>query len=87
MVYQITVYGRVHGVGFRYFVLHKAQSLGITGFVKNLSDGSVYCEAKASQQSLDSFVEICRQGPVRAVVTDISVIEVPDMVFNGFRIR
>lgn len=87
MVYQITVCGKVQGVGFRYFVLHKAQVHGITGFVKNTPDGCVYCEAKGSQETLDIFVEICRQGPPRAVVSGISVIELPDLDFTGFRIR
>ena len=87
MVYQITVCGKVQGVGFRYFVLHKAQLLGITGFVKNMPDGCVYCEAKGSPEMLDTFVEICRQGPSRAIVSEISVIELPDTDFTEFRIR
>lgn len=35
------VYGRVQGVGFRYTTQHEAQRLGLTGYAKNMDDGSV----------------------------------------------
>lgn len=38
---RIRVYGRVQGVGFRYYTLHTARILGITGYVRNEYDGSV----------------------------------------------
>jgi acylphosphatase len=37
--YRISVYGRVHGVGFRYAVLNKAKELGLLGSVRNTHDG------------------------------------------------
>lgn len=87
MTYQISIYGKVQGVGFRYFAAKHAQSLEVRGFVKNLPDGSVYAEAEADNDVLENFLNLCRQGPARAVVTEISVIEIPDGGFTEFKIR
>lgn len=38
---HIVFYGRVQGVGFRYYAVNKANQLGLTGWVKNLPDGTV----------------------------------------------
>ena len=38
---RFLVYGRVQGVGFRYFTWNEAQKIGVLGFVRNLWDGSV----------------------------------------------
>jgi len=43
---NITVKGRVQGVGFRYSAMEAAEELGIKGFVRNMPDGSVYIEAE-----------------------------------------
>lgn len=87
MTYQISIYGKVQGVGFRYFVLHQAQLYGVKGFVRNLPDGSVFCEAEAEKSMLDQFVAVCTQGPARAAVNEIIVNEVPDSDYTEFRIR
>lgn len=87
MAYQLTFFGRVQGVGFRYFVLRKAELLGVKGFVKNLPDGSVYCEAEANHETIEQFIEICKKGPERSVITDFSIIEIPDTGYTQFRIR
>ncbi|PKP49853.1 MAG: hypothetical protein CVT92_14890 [Bacteroidetes bacterium HGW-Bacteroidetes-1] len=42
----IQIFGRVQGVGFRYYTVHKAMELGVYGFVQNKGDGSVYIEAE-----------------------------------------
>jgi len=61
--YTIRVTGRVQGVGFRYSTLREAQNENITGYVKNMPDGSVEIEAEGSKDQLDIFVEWCRRGP------------------------
>jgi acylphosphatase len=62
------VIGRVHGVGFRYFVLREADGLGLTGWVANDSDGSVHCVAEGPRAALDALLERLREGPPAAIV-------------------
>jgi len=69
---QITVFGRVHGVGYRYSALHKARELSITGFVKNQYDGTVFIEAEGQEENLDQFILWCQQGPSFARVEKLS---------------
>jgi acylphosphatase len=77
ILYRIHVKGRVQGVGFRYSTVREARIRGITGFVKNQYDGSVYIEAEGSQEQLLEFVEWCRRGPgfVQSVTTDPGEVE------------
>lgn len=49
--------GYVQGVGFRYRAYHNARSLGITGWVRNLDDGSVEMEAEGSPQAIWELIE------------------------------
>lgn len=53
---NVTVSGRVQGVYFRASTKEVADSLGISGFVKNQPDGSVYLEAEGESEILDSFL-------------------------------
>ncbi len=60
---RATVLGLVQGVGFRYAVLSEAQILGLTGFVANRTDGSVYVEAEGPPEKLDRLEAFLRGGP------------------------
>jgi acylphosphatase len=83
---RIHVKGYVQGVGFRWNAAMEAKSLGITGFVKNLDDGSVYVEAEGSKQQLDIFVEWCRSGPGRSRVKSVETEELPSAGYTEFNI-
>ena len=50
---HIIFYGRVQGVGFRYYAVQKANQLGLTGWVKNLYDGSVEMEVEGEEPLID----------------------------------
>lgn len=84
---QIQVYGRVQGVNFRNAAQSKAVSLGITGYVKNMPDGSVYIAAEGAEEQLNSFVKWCQKGPSFASVTDIGTEDVPVSGYDDFTIR
>ncbi|MCX5707483.1 MAG: acylphosphatase [Candidatus Omnitrophica bacterium] len=64
MKQQVHVYysGRVQGVGFRYTAVDLAESLGITGWVRNLSDGRVEILAEAQEDDLKIFLDRIRDG-------------------------
>lgn len=65
------VTGRVQGVGFRYYTEDVAAGLKLTGWVRNLPDGSVEAEAQGDERTLCEFERALREGPplarVRAV--------------------
>jgi acylphosphatase len=83
----IKVYGRVQGVGFRYHTMQVALSSNISGYVKNMPDGSVYIEARGPDEELDLFIEWCRNGPKWAFVESVEVIDTFDKPFPGFNIK
>ncbi len=67
---HIIVEGRVQGVGFRYFVLENANLLDVTGWVRNLRDGSVEITAEGSVNSLNELLAIVRRGSPSSFVSD-----------------
>lgn len=83
----ITVYGRVQGVGFRFYTHRKAVELGINGFVQNLPDGSVYIEGEGEPTALSEFISWCRSGPTWAKVTDLKISTLPTIGYQEFRIK
>lgn len=68
------VTGRVQGVGFRWFVVRNAEDLGVTGTVRNRSDGTVEAVLQSdSETALESLIERIREGPSSARVEDVTV--------------
>lgn len=59
---NIYVYGRVQGVFLRRTVKHEASRQGISGFVRNEPDGSVYIEAEGDAEIIRVFVEWLKAG-------------------------
>ena len=53
---HIIFYGRVQGVGFRYYSVYKSRQLGLTGWVRNLYDGTVEMEVQGEQQVIDQLI-------------------------------
>ena len=83
----IKVYGRVQGVGFRFYTNKKAVELGISGYVQNKPDGSVYIEAEADETDLLTFIDWCNIGPQWARVAKVESQFVPPVSFDDFQIR
>lgn len=83
---HIRVQGRVQGVGFRYHTRAKALETGVTGFVRNLSDGSVYIEAEGEESALEIFKLWVSKGPSWANVTKVQSSSVPLTGFENFEI-
>jgi acylphosphatase len=70
--YYVRVRGAVQGVGFRHATVRKAHSLGITGWVANLDDGSVEAMLQGPADQVDLMLEWMRRGPPAAHVTDLA---------------
>lgn len=70
---SIVVTGVVHGVGYRYFAQKKALSLGLTGWVRNLTDGSVEAKVEGDKGRIEAFLADCRRGPELSFVDDVEV--------------
>ncbi len=83
---NITVYGEVQGVGFRFSAQKKARELCVCGFARNEPNGAVYLEAEGKDEALSSFIEWCRTGNEFAKVEKID-IEYGEIVgYEGFGI-
>ena len=67
--------GRVQGVGYRFFAEYWAVQLGITGYVKNLWDGTVEAYAIGDAESLEQFKLRLAEGPRSARVAGVSESE------------
>ncbi len=85
--YRFVVSGRVQGVGYRYFARQRADRLGITGFARNLNDGSVEVIAEGDDVAMAAFEDALRQGPSFAEVADLARAAVPARGDQGFYVR
>ncbi len=70
---HLTIRGRVQGVYYRASMLQEAQKLGLTGWVRNCSDGSVEAIAEGPRNQLEDLISWCWQGPPGAKATRIDV--------------
>lgn len=67
------VVGRVQGVGFRWFVRQEARRLGVAGWVRNRTDGSVELETAGEDAAVERLLQHVRVGPDAADVTDVLI--------------
>lgn len=82
------VKGKVQGVFYREFTRREAETLGVSGFARNLKDGSVEIIAEGEERQLKEFERKFRKGPLLAFITDVDIKEEPPTgEFDGFDIR
>lgn len=68
---HVFIQGRVQGVGFRFATQARAQSLGLTGWVRNLPDERVEAVFEGPRQVLEDMLAWCRKGPPMAHVSHV----------------
>ena len=84
---HIIVSGLVQGVGFRYFTKAAADRDGITGWVRNNSNGTVELIAQGTVEALKAFVTEIKKGPRFSKVTDMKITETTkDQDYTTFQV-
>lgn len=81
---RLIVTGRVQGVWFRGWTVDQAGALGLDGWVRNRSDGSVEILASGPEAALAELVRRCRRGPPAARVERVEVEESDETPPPGF---
>lgn len=79
--------GRVQGVFFRDSLRRAAVSVGVAGWARNCSDGSVEAVLEGPNDAVKGVVGFASEGPPRAAVTDVQVTEEDPEGLRGFEIR
>lgn len=85
---HIIFYGHVQGVGFRYYCVHKARQLGLTGWVKNKYDGTVEAEVQGLEEQIDQLIQYLN-SQTYILITDMDVKTLPvigehDFIRKGY---
>ncbi len=84
---RVIVQGRVQGVGYRAWVLRQAQTRGLSGWVRNRSDGAVEAVLSGPASEVAEMVEACKCGPRHAAVTAVTEEPAQDLPPVGFSVR
>jgi acylphosphatase len=85
---HVFVSGRVQGVFFRLETKCKAESRGVTGWVRNLPDSRVEAVIEGEAEAVGTLVEFCKRGPAGAMITSFDLTwEAYTGEFNGFKIK
>lgn len=85
-VIKVLIEGRVQGVGFRAWLAGEAESLGLSGWTRNLKDGRVEAVFAGEEAVVERMLEACRQGPRLALVRNLSVLPYDAEIKPGFSI-
>jgi acylphosphatase len=85
--YRVIVHGYVQGVWFRQSCRRHAETLGLSGWVRNRGDGTVEAVFEGDEAGVAKAVAWCRAGPPAAEVTGIDVTEEAPSGTAGFSVR
>ena len=83
---HLIVSGRVQGVFFRANVRNKALQIGLVGYAKNMSDGSVEVVAQGNQEKINELIDFIRNSPGTSKVTEIKIKNKDMENFKSFEI-
>ena len=85
--FELYIKGIVQGVWFRKTCAKVATDLGLCGFVKNMTDGSVLCEVEGNIESLIDFMAWCEIGPKDAIVEKVLRVQGQVKNYQEFSIK
>ena len=84
---RLRITGQVQGVGYRLWMTRTAASLGLRGWVRNRTDGSVEALVTGTPEAVAAMIEASRKGPIGAQVTEVTVTPDKDDGSSGFAAR
>lgn len=83
---SLLITGKVQGVGYRYSVKLKAESMAIRGYVRNQLDGSVFVTVQGENTAVENFVKWCYKGPSVALIRGVEKMPGSIEDFSEFKI-
>lgn len=72
---HVIISGDVHNVGFRSWTKHRAQQLGLKGWVRNNKDGTVEAVFEGEDHKIEEVLEDCKRGPPGSYVEKVEILE------------
>ena len=81
---RVRIEGHVQGVGYRAWAVSRARQLGLVGWVRNRSDGSVEAVLQGSADVVERMLADCRTGPPSARVKAVDILDEADGTFTTF---
>ena len=84
---KIRIEGRVQGVWYRGWTVDQATSRGLSGWVRNRSDGSVEAIVSGRDLIVNEMVGLCWHGPLAARVSAVTEQTIKTAIFDGFKQR
>ena len=83
---HLLIEGKVQGVYYRATAKEVAQSLDLRGWVKNTAAGHVEAVVTGSEKAVNEFIEWCKKGPEKAVVSHVRTTAIDTQTFADFKI-
>jgi len=83
---HLVIKGKVQGVYYRASARDVAREVGVTGWIKNMTDGNVEALVSGPEERVEKFIEWCRKGPKNAEVSEVIVNDSKERPLADFRI-
>ena len=84
---HVSIYGEVHGVGFRAWAHSQALKDNLSGWVRKASDGSIEVFLQGEEEGISNFLSYCWDGPQMAYVDDVLTHDgATELSVAGFRV-
>ena len=84
---HVRVTGRVQGIFFRAWARDEAQALGVSGWIRNCSDGSVEALVEGHSEAVEELIDLLREGPPGAQVDRVAIEEADGEGLGSFEVR
>ena len=81
---HLIIHGRVQGVSYRAWMVGAAQARNVSGWVRNIHDGTVEAVVSGDEADLQDLINSCYDGPAMANVTGIDISDAEPPASDGF---